>query len=286
MGNNQSPQKAFGKACIVGDINMMKTIYGEYDIDIHYNNEYSFVTACKEGHLEIAKWLWDISDHTINIHVSFNEAFLLCCYNGHESILNFLLEIEDNIENFNDTHNLWEAFYNACQAGHLKIAQTLWNIAHQFIDLRNSQDMIFNTVCLFNKINVAKWLTEICEDYSISVDNNNNLRGIISNKLDRALDLYNRKRRYEAYNLLGIVEKDSHNTTFECLICKSIKKHIINLPCKHLYCPLCLFTWEKQTKKYACCYCNNKYKWDACFYMTHKRKDNNKSESNNKRRKY
>ena len=40
-----------------------------YDkINIYYDGDYAFRLSCEKGYLEVAKWLWEISENTIDVH--------------------------------------------------------------------------------------------------------------------------------------------------------------------------------------------------------------------------
>jgi hypothetical protein len=49
---------------------------------------------CNYYNLEIAKWLWDISNHKINIYAGNERAFCLGCYYGHLEISEWLLNLD------------------------------------------------------------------------------------------------------------------------------------------------------------------------------------------------
>ena len=52
------------------------------DIDISSHNECAFRSACKNGHLEVAKWLLSIKTD-INILIQNEYAFQFACQEGH-----------------------------------------------------------------------------------------------------------------------------------------------------------------------------------------------------------
>lgn len=49
-------------------------------IDIHAQEE-AFVKSCQQSHLEVAQWLWNISNKSINIHAQDNVL-----YNCHRDL--------------------------------------------------------------------------------------------------------------------------------------------------------------------------------------------------------
>ena len=78
----------FARACRFGKIEIAKEIFKKGNIDIHAYNEFAFRWTCEHGHLEVAKWLLNISLNNtklgiINIHAEDEDAFRLACRNGY-----------------------------------------------------------------------------------------------------------------------------------------------------------------------------------------------------------
>ena len=66
-------------------------------VDIHAENERAFRWACKNGHLNVAKWLLALGtmdeQRSINIHADDECAFKWYCENGHLIVAKWLLEL-------------------------------------------------------------------------------------------------------------------------------------------------------------------------------------------------
>jgi hypothetical protein len=102
------------------------------DINISANDEDPFRHACEKGHLELAKWLLQISkerekDIDISIHNELN--FHQACNNGHLEVAQWLFQVskergqEINISVYNEM-----PFRRACREGRLDIAQWLQSL--------------------------------------------------------------------------------------------------------------------------------------------------------------
>ena len=96
MGNLYSKQ--FMNLCRRGKFTKAKEFYQNNadKIDIHANNEEAFRLSCKYGHLEIAKWLINLSikeEEPINIHIDNEWAFRKSCEQGHLNVVKWLYRV-------------------------------------------------------------------------------------------------------------------------------------------------------------------------------------------------
>ncbi len=112
--------------------NFLMGIY-ENKINLNFSDFYFrvkfediFITICGNGHIEIAKWLWEISKSMIDMH--FGDEF---------------------------------AFRRSCENGYLDMAQWLWNISNETINIHVLNEYAFKWSCYFGEFQIAKWLWEI-----------------------------------------------------------------------------------------------------------------------------
>jgi len=87
----------------------------------------AFCQSCKNGELEIAKWLWEISNKTININKVNDYPFTFACTNGHIEVAKWLWEISN--KNIDIYRRDGYAFCSLCRDGQIEVAKFLWNIS-------------------------------------------------------------------------------------------------------------------------------------------------------------
>jgi len=123
----------------------------------------SFVVACRNGHINIAKWI--IKNYLNLEYDTLNEGFKEACKNGHLNIVKWIKDIFLEI-NYN---TLNKAFREACKHGHLSIVKWLtenWpNIDHRALD-----DYAFCQACGHGHIETAKWLIKNWPEMNVQVN--------------------------------------------------------------------------------------------------------------------
>jgi hypothetical protein len=155
---------AFKLSCRVGHLNVAKWLYEiKPNMNISMYDDYVFKTACSMGYLNMAKWLYEICP-TINISAENEFAFRHTCSGGHLNVAKWLYEICPTI-NISAENNY--AFKYTCFRGHLNIAKWLYLIKPD-IDISADDEYVFKIACNNGNLNVAKWLCEICPDIDIS----------------------------------------------------------------------------------------------------------------------
>jgi hypothetical protein len=64
-------QSLFILACKYGHLEKAKELYEKGEVDISYEEESAFCYACAYGHLEVAKWLYSVKP-TIDISADYD----------------------------------------------------------------------------------------------------------------------------------------------------------------------------------------------------------------------
>ena len=137
---------------------------------------FSKKSKCTNGHLEVAKWLIEISQNKnlklglINIHSNNEFAFIGSCMNGHLEVAQWLIEISqvenecEKIGSINIYAVNGSAFVCGCMNGHLKVAKWLLEILQKDNATLGSMNIhslckeAFIKSCENSHLEVAKWL--------------------------------------------------------------------------------------------------------------------------------
>jgi hypothetical protein len=246
---------AFRLSCKNGHINIAQWLYGLDDkTNIHALDDYAFKSACKNGHINIAQWLYGLEDKP-NIHALDEIAFRYACYYGHINIAQWLYGLEDkpNIHAYNDC-----AFRFACKYGHINIAQWLYGLEDK-PNIHASDDFAFKFACANRKINIASWLSTICDNYYIEIEDNKIKNWKVKNSLQI---LYDNKEYDKIIDKLKIGKKD--DIIIEtCSICYEDNTNFLT-SCKHSFCVECFIMWYIGHNKKQCSYCMQNIDIEKC----------------------
>ena len=140
----------------------------------------SFTRACQHGHLEMAKWLYQIIDFEKKyLHMNHDSVFRFACANGHIKIVKWLLTIDNfNINTFNvdafiksrnhlkilkflfkkftiKIEDMWDIFQLCCAENNFECAQLLYMINNNVIT-----ELAFHNACVGNRKEILLWLFE------------------------------------------------------------------------------------------------------------------------------
>jgi hypothetical protein len=176
-------EELFKKITKMNYLNILKImLYINPNINLSFDNEIIFITACENEYINIAKWLLHIKPN-INISVNDNYIFKYACKNNKIKLMHFLYPLNkwsfherghyDFIErNDNCCYIELTPFTYCCYINNLFMAKNILNIDKYSINniLYNTYDAtyIFAIVCQNGYLNIARYILHINPNINIS----------------------------------------------------------------------------------------------------------------------
>jgi hypothetical protein len=192
--------------------------------NIRDNDDYIFRKAAMGGNIETLKWILSL-DKNIDVHALSEDAFVAGCRLGHIDMVKWLYNYGFEI---NSPINLnggqyFTPFTTACIFNHMNIAK--WLLSIHIINIRENDDYIFKKICERKYSTMIDWFCELCSDYSYVYDT-----CMIKNM---------------HYYFIMDDSKYNNLPVLECPICIEDKEYNIKLDCKHTYCRECYINIDK-----------------------------------------
>lgn len=133
-------------------------------IDIHMREDFAFKNACRNNHLDIAKWLFEMGG--INIHMNKYELFSKACLSNQLDMVNWFIEVSHKSGERFDLADMRvdNLFTDVCKRKHMNIAQILVKLCedHEYmINIHINDDDAFCHACIMGELQMAKWLWEL-----------------------------------------------------------------------------------------------------------------------------
>lgn len=227
----------FYLSCKNGNLELVKWILNfDYKIQISQNNELAFSIACEHNNIDIAKFLYE-KNKNMDLYLNNKHIIYIIVEEGYIDLLKWLYKIfPDCIHSISiETQN--ELFRIACNMHQLEIAEYLYNLNNN-IEINFENDLLFINCCENNYINFAHFLTSIRPDcYYIAVDDDK----IIHFEICRSIQIKNEIKKSDCENIN------------KCLICWEVESNVLTI-CGHMFCYECLDShYEKNDKR--CPYC-------------------------------
>jgi ankyrin repeat protein len=146
----QNRREAILFACGNGHLDIVKYLFN-ISIQLHVYHNVMFRTACENGHLHVAKWL----RKNVAIYIKDNEfLFHTCCKNGHLHIAKWLLYLNNDIDILSQNRSV---FVETCSNGHLEVVEWLYTLDIGF-QHKMILEMSFISAIKKNQLLVVKWL--------------------------------------------------------------------------------------------------------------------------------
>lgn len=159
--NNQE-NKMFYYAIIYGNLEFAQWLDDLYGIYI-YDTESIFIDSCFGGHLNTAKWLYEIGDFENDLDEKKDDISITACRKNNIEIIKWVHNI------YNDDINMDDMFLIACLNGYLEIAQWIYSLNYC-----NVNDIIVHAFSEAEKngqLYIIKWLYSTGK-IDINSDNN------------------------------------------------------------------------------------------------------------------
>lgn len=149
---------AFQLACRNGHLEVAKWLVSlNQGIDVHARQNWAFTTSCFNNRLEVCKWLRSL-DKGIYKQIPAN-AFVHVCENGHLDVAKWLLSLDEGDDATNAHAKISVAFQNCCCDGRLEVAKWLWSLKTNITV--STRDDAFRRSCANGHLEVADWLASL-----------------------------------------------------------------------------------------------------------------------------
>jgi hypothetical protein len=163
--------------CSAKNMNLMRWLQSfNVEIDHRMDGDKPFLTACLNGNLNIARWLWNL-DPTNRPNHRMNNDIIFCrvCENGHLVLAKWLWSLTPSDRIDHRAHYDY-AFYTACKNGHFALVKWLWDLVpnNRYSIMGNYDAPLyfydknlplclnpFDLACCYGHLDVAKWIWKL-----------------------------------------------------------------------------------------------------------------------------
>ena len=212
----------FTTACYMGDIELVKfwwtyrsDVFTSFIIDMCYNDELLFHKVCENGHLKVAKWLYNL--HPYILIDNYTSIFNIAYTKGYLNMLKWV--VKKDPEYLEDKTKLIVPFWESCLNGKLNIAKWIYANSNERVYSLNKRSLyygykrnmlldicgegnlfiikwlltiipsiedeadtmeIFNKACVYGKLNIAKCIINRYPNINISAKNEETFRLVCS----------------------------------------------------------------------------------------------------------
>ncbi len=151
-------KKTFGIACKEGNLDVAKWLYDNVPgLDISAHKDFAFRMACEYNRIDVIKWLYTVKPD-IDISACGEFALRLACYYGQYKTVKWLVATKPNINIHIDSDY---PFVTACVRGHLDLAKFLYK-SYPDINVQANNFEGFRKACANGHKPVVSWLLDIC----------------------------------------------------------------------------------------------------------------------------
>jgi len=246
-------------ACLSGHLDVVKLLLSTYPkIDMSDHFSCLFQNSCKNGHLNIAQFLFNYKENLIASQSTWSNAWWswvdkkmlfqmslrIACKHGQKHVVEWLWSILVQ-ENYHELQ-LQPAINCACESGNIELVRWLFKQTDSSVEWT----IPFRLACENKHAKLAYWIHLFDKTRFIVVLNEDNTTIVKWNVYSKPLPVNNTKINYE---------KNASNNLSVCSICYEQCVEI-QTDCKHDYCVECIQKWRKTCGNYdviSCPYCRS-----------------------------
>jgi len=162
IDNTLIGNNAFSSAFYSGHLNVFLWLYEQSPKQIVC--EHYFALGC--GRFELSQMQLYYKVAKIDVCSVGNRAFNVACGRGKLHVAEWLWDISNEQINIHTDNE--HAFICACTNGHLDVAQWLWKISNKSIEISADDHSAFEGACGNQRNDVAEWLCTLSDRYSIT----------------------------------------------------------------------------------------------------------------------
>lgn len=173
--------RCFREFCLTNLLDDAKDMWKKWTkyIEIYRGNDYLWYNVCRNDHLDVAKWLWEIclvEKIPIDINTYIKQALEAT---RNIEMIEWLLEISssEDISNLIDNiSGITGIFQKLIMHNKLCLAKLLWERRHKSIT-PNYLSKIFEDACTKSDLETIKWIWGICSRECICLFRGTNYNG-------------------------------------------------------------------------------------------------------------
>ena len=157
-----SDNYAIRYACRNGKIDIVKYLMENWShlIDITAEDNYAIRNACANGHINLIVYLMENWSHLIDISAVKNYAIRWACFRGHLLLVKYLMENWSHLIDITDRYNY--AIRCVCKCGKIEVIVYLMENWSHLIDITAENNDAIRSACEKDKIDVVKYLIAVC----------------------------------------------------------------------------------------------------------------------------
>ena len=198
---------ALNLVCGLGYIDQLQILLDK-GVDINKNQYNGFISACKNGNIEIINKLLEYDVKTNYVDENNKSGFMHACINGNLELVNLLLNKDNNFKNNTNNKNVTPLMYS-CLENQIDVVKLLIKNGVNINKCDNDGLNALDYACNKNNINLVKLLLE---------KNINKSKNVILNCINNKLE-----------EISILLLESGYDDKFENLLLKGCKNNLYNL---------------------------------------------------------